>query len=275
MPPSTLEQFIRFGTDAAGIERILRMVQAVITVILSQPFLTNNFELLVAHGYKCIWEGLRVPEAGALVKTDIPDASALVKLETQQQPKPPAETWLDLFARTFNGMYLLLEALTLLDTTGVPLWGPHLSRTLHVEGQRFWLLALACGLAAGLTRTVKLLAYAPVPPTGEGYGTGEKRDEKKEKAVGAMADWERERERLRRLMWPRREQRRLWRANVKGKLNGLVRRCVADFLDMAAPARVVGWLDVDGGTVAMVQIVTTYLTGREIWERCGRDLAKM
>lgn len=182
---------------------------------------------------------------------------------------PPAEAWLDIFGRTFNGMYLLLESLCLVDALQVPgfsLWGPQWASILFVEGQRFWLFALGCGVASGMIKFVKLLAYAPVPPTGEGYGTGEKRDESE------MADWEKERERLRKIMWVRKEQRKLWKSNIKVKSKGLVRKGVADLLDMAMPGTIVGWWKADQGTLGVILIVTTYLTGWEVWERCGREV---
>lgn len=182
---------------------------------------------------------------------------------------PPAEAWLDIFGRTFNGMYLLLESVCLVDALQVPgfsLWGPQWFPVLFVEGQRFWFLGLGCAVASGLVKMVKLLAYAPVPPTGEGYGTGEKRDESE------MADWEKERERLRKVMWVRKEQRKLWRSNIKTKSKGLVRKCVADLLDMVMPGSIVGWWKVDQGTLGVILIITTYLTGWEVWERCGREV---
>ncbi|KKY35171.1 putative AoPex11B [Diaporthe ampelina] len=182
---------------------------------------------------------------------------------------PPAEAWLDIFGRTFNGMYLLLESLCLVDALQVPtfsLWGPEWFSILFVEGQRFWFFGLGCGVASGMVKIVKLLAYAPVPPTGEGYGTGEKRDESE------MADWEKERERLRKIMWARKEQRKLWKSNIKTKSKGLARKCMADLLDMVMPGSVVGWWKVDQGTLGFILIITTYLTGWEVWERCGREL---
>lgn len=187
----------------------------------------------------------------------------------RRKPGPPAEAWLDIFGRTFNGMYLLLETLCLVDALQVPgfsLWGSRWAPALFVEGQRFWLFGLGCGVASGLVKIVKLLAYAPVPPTGEGYGTGENRDESE------MADWEKERERLRRIMWVRKEQRKLWKSNIKTKSKGLVRKCVADLLDMVMPGSVVGWWKVDQGTLGVILIITTYLTGCEVWERCGREI---
>lgn len=232
------------------------------------------------------------PAAATSKSTTTPPASkAGPSPDANHHQQPTAEAWLAIFARAFNGMYLLLEALTLVDALGFPLWGPRWAATLHVEGQRFWLFALACGAAGGMAATARLLCCAPPLPAVPGDwgcyggrgGGGEEEEVSKDVAaaaggggaVAAMADWEVERERLRRVMWPRREQRRIWRAEIKGKWWGLVRRCVADFLDMAAPGSVVGWVRIDPGTVGAVQVVTTYLTGMEIWERCGRDLAKV
>ncbi|KAI3401516.1 hypothetical protein diail_10950 [Diaporthe ilicicola] len=370
MAPSTLEQFIRFGTDAgepppfafdliiqdiyglcalsSAIERMLRMAQSIIMVVISHPLLLDGFTQLVMLGNQHVWTDQRA--TGVVVLNDLKGHLALArrffrmfrflesfnaahKLYTSlysQQPTPapaessaktaqsaptvsdgqggekqadpaaqpaqpaqtpaapspaphqhhpncrhrpkagpPAEAWLDIFGRTFNGMYLLLETLCLVDALQVPafsLWGPRWFSVLFVEGQRFWFFGLLCGVASGLVKFVKLLAYAPVPPTGEGYGTGEKRDDSE------MADWEKERERLRKIMWVRKEQRKLWKSNIRTQSKGLVRKCVADLLDMVVPGSIVGWWKVDQGTAGVILIITTYLTGWEMWERCGREV---
>ncbi|KAG6363836.1 hypothetical protein INS49_008939 [Diaporthe citri] len=334
MAPSTLEQFIRFGTDAAALERMLRMIQSIVMVVISYPLLLDGFTDLVMLGNQHVWTDPRAtgvvvlndlkghlglarrffrmfrflesfyaaqqlytslysqpptptPAAATSIPSETPAAVSDAKDGTKQanqaaQPAqtpaptqaphsgPPAEAWLDIFGRTFNGMYLLLESLCLVDALQVPgfsLWGAQWFSVLFVEGQRFWFFGLACGVASGLVKIVKLLAYAPVPPTGEGYGTGEKRD------GSEMADWEKERERLRKIMWVRKEQRKLWKSNIKTKSKGLVRKCAADLLDMVMPGSVVGWWKVDQGTLGVILIITTYLTGCEVWERCGREIA--
>lgn len=300
------------------------MVQAILMVIISQPFLTHNLGMLVALGNEHIWEEPRAFNTGALsdLRAQVALARRFLRMfrflecfqtahrlyaslysqppsppaapppgptrgeekgpgpatgaqgRRRRRARPPAEAWLDLSARTFNGMYLLLEALTLADALGLPLLGRRWSGALHVEGQRFWFLALACGAAGGAAKLATLLLYAPAPPArgeGEGaYGTGEEYW----RAEAAMADWERERERLRRIMWPRRDRARLWRANVRARWWGLARRCVADLLDLAAPGDVVGWFRFAPGTLGALQVVTTYLTGMEVWERCGREVAE-
>lgn len=184
-------------------------------------------------------------------------------------PKPssaiPTEAWLDIFSRTFNGMYLLLEALTFIDALSLPglsIFGSHWFPILHVEAQRFWLFALVCGILSGLLKLVKLVAYGPVPQTGEGYGLGGVKDEKE------MADWERQRERMRKMVWARKERMRRWKLEIRTRGYRLARRCVADVLDLVVPGTVVGWVRVAPGTVGACMVVSTWLTGLEIWERC-------
>lgn len=300
----------------AGIERVLRMVQAVLMVILSQPLLTGGFFKLVDLGNQHVWTEPRVASVAAL--TDLRNQVALIRrffrmfrfLESfhgayviytsfyapPHPPSPvtdqnqqategsknptkasarngnaPTEAWLDIFSRTFNGMYLFLEALTLIDALRLPgfsLFGAYWSTRMHIEGQRFWLFSLVCGFASGLVKIIKLLAYAPVPQTGEGYGTGEKN------ATEGMADWERERDRLRRVVAARKESRQAWKMQLKTTGRGLMRRCVADLLDIVVPGSVVGWVNIQPGTVGVVMVVTTWLTAMGIWERCGQEIGK-
>jgi hypothetical protein len=187
------------------------------------------------------------------------------RFQTRNGEKP-AEVWLDICGRTFNGMYLILETSTLLDALGVEglaPWGSVLERQLNVEGQRFWFFALVCGVLSALVRLVKLMAYAPVPETGEGFGDGrpgvsgaadgeaknlasqmggktvniadaqnEKVAPRKDQNEAQSSGWEQERDRLRRVVQSRREQRKRWRLNVKRQSRGILRRLLADIMDL-------------------------------------------
>ncbi|KAF3761604.1 hypothetical protein M406DRAFT_323933 [Cryphonectria parasitica EP155] len=184
----------------------------------------------------------------------------------QDPNKIPVEAWLDIFSRTFNGMYLLLETLTLVDALELPglrLWGLHWTTVLHVEGQRFWFFSLLCGLTAGLVKVVKLVAYGPVPQTGEEYWAWERKPE------AEMEEWEKMREKMRRFVHRRREGRKAWKREIRTRGFRIARRCVADLLDLALPGSVVGWVRVQPGTMGLAMVVSTWLTGLEIWERCG------
>lgn len=162
------------------------------------------------------------------------------------------ETWLEISARSFNGMYLLLETLHFpeaLAVEGLSVWGPQRAGVLHVEGQRFWFLALACAVAVGGLKLRRL--------GGEGGGVvvdgkGERKEEGEEK--------EKERERERETEKRRDQSQRV------------LRRMIADVLDLAVPGAVVGWVPASPGTVGILMLVSTWLTGLEVWERCGREI---
>ncbi|KAI1742950.1 NADH-ubiquinone oxidoreductase [Xylaria scruposa] len=167
--------------------------------------------------------------------------------------------WLDVFGRTFNGMYLLLEASTIVDVQGIPgfaIWGPELERAVAVEGQRFWLFSLVCGVLAGLSRISDAVASASedVPAEGEKKKEGTT-DEKASSTTQEQVDHlARSRE-------------------VRAKISTLSRRVVSDALDITLPGSVVGWVPVSTGTVGIAMFVTTVLTSMDIWDRCGREVA--
>ena len=205
----------------------------------------------------------------------------------------PAEIWLDILGRSFNGMYLLLETSTLLDVMAVPgfsLLGAELLPRVNIEAQRFWFLALVCGVAGSLVRLVKMFVYAGVPESGEGFGDGSRAAAKKEppaddaapgaeEKTGGVGEedgpeaWLKERERMRQALRARRELRRKLIARIKTRLILLLRRLVADACDLPVPGSVIGWIPADPGMVGCFMVVSTYLTGLDAWERCGREVA--
>lgn len=72
------------------------------------------------------------------------------------------------------------------------------------------------------------------------------------------------------------EEKRKKRLEVERKrreqLRRIVRRIVADALDIAVPGAVVGWVPLEPGTVGLMMLGSTWLTGLEVWERCGGEL---
>ncbi|KAK1766980.1 putative ex11b-like protein [Phialemonium atrogriseum] len=320
---SGLEQFIRFGTDAAGLERFLRLIQAILQVTL---FYRLPFNALVSaiHLWQAPQSAVAVADTAfiATVLTGLrsrvalgrrffrmfrfvesfhaahrlwgslsPSPSSSSKASSSSWSPGRAETYLDVAGRTFNGMYLLLETALLPDALGVEGLRPWGARgpMLAVEAQRFWFLSLACGALAGALRLLELWALAPVPETGGGYGDGSgdgsgggTGEEEEEKAVAAEKRTEekgvetsvlrqqqaRERER-------RNEQREGRRRETVARSRALVRRLVADVLDLALPGSVVGYVKVDEGSVGLAMLGSTVLTGLEVWERCGREADAM
>jgi hypothetical protein len=41
----------------------------------------------------------------------------------------------------------------------------------------------------------------------------------------------------------------------------------------AVPGVVIGWIPMSPGAVGLLMLGSTYLTGKEVWERCGKELA--
>ncbi|KAI1867312.1 hypothetical protein JX265_000851 [Neoarthrinium moseri] len=299
------EQFIRFTTDSVGLERTFRLLQATVQIIASYPavlglllsllgFITGSSSAAVSHAQTnvillALRQRLGLARRFFRLFRFLDAFHAAHKLyaglsATGAAPAP-AEAWLDVLGRTFNGMYLLLEASTIVDALqieGLRVWAPDWERAITVEAQRFWLLALVCGVLAGLLRMVKVLAYTPVPATGDGFAHGAKegKDDAGEKdKVGpgdgdeGEFDMQKEQQRLRAIVKERRKGRVLWRREVRAKLRGLGRAVTANALDIVLPGSVVGWVQADPGTVGLAMFVTSILTGMDAWERCGREVA--
>lgn len=225
------------------------------------------------------------------ISGDPPTASPAQPGEKQKLPSRRrgaaavhVEQWLDVLARSFNGMYLLLEASVLADALGIEgfaPWGPIAAALVSREAQRFWLFALLCGLLSGVLRIFAVFAHTAVsepvrpPPStgqedagnGEGQGEGEGEREK--------WDLKAEQARLREVVKRRRMAQRVWRREVLDKVRRLARGVLANALDIALPGTAVGWLDFAPGTVAVAMFATSVLTGLDVWERCGREVAAL
>ncbi|OLN85210.1 hypothetical protein CCHL11_04320 [Colletotrichum chlorophyti] len=302
------DQFVAFGSDSAGLERILRGLQALTAIFTAYPSLLSLF---LQTPNPAILEALD-PLKGYLNLTRrsirlfwfLNSFGSSFNLYTSISPQTALpghkshaaglETWLDILKFTLLGLYGGLETVTLPDLMSIPqlaFFGPERTAALNIEAQRFWLLALACGVLANLTRMLKAFAYAPVPQDGHGYGTGEKpaaaqvkdAEEEKKKTKKDVAeetehgeeklDWEAERARLRAIVVKRREDRKRWRGEIARKIKTLGRKVISDSLDCLIPGMVLGWVNVQPGTVGVAMLITTVLTGRDIWERCGAEVA--
>ncbi|KAI0164079.1 hypothetical protein GGR57DRAFT_274248 [Xylariaceae sp. FL1272] len=181
--------------------------------------------------------------------------------------------YLDILSKSFNGMYLLLEASIFLDVQQIPglaVFEKETSAKIAVEAQRFWLFALACGAAAGLVRIVGVVFTTALPAVGDGAETRHEGLDEKEKD-GAW-DVGKEQARLKAIVTNRRLARKAWRKQVIAETHKLGRGVLANCLDILLPGSVVGWVNVDPGVVGLAMLGSTILTGRECWERCGREV---
>ncbi|KAL2119680.1 hypothetical protein VTJ04DRAFT_6641 [Mycothermus thermophilus] len=308
-PPQSVgfwEQFIKFGTDAYGLERLLRLLQALSTLLLlSSPvrFLfvavtTNLLSLTTIITTTTTTSTSKPPAAPPSLETlttllpTIRTRLGAVRqalrffrfletfaaawevwtvLTSPPSPSPPgsgpgngqggrgrtklqtAQLWADLFAKLFTGMYLLLESAVFVEVVlDVPpafgVWGSQDGvREVVLQGQRFWFLGLVGGVVSG---GLKVLSLGGGRQEG-GKGKGEKEKEKGDKKVGGVGQVKKK------------------DGNGRGKI---VRRMVADVLDLGLPGSAVGWVPLGQEAVAWLMVGSTVLTGLEVWERCGREL---
>ncbi|KAL2266169.1 hypothetical protein VTJ83DRAFT_5521 [Remersonia thermophila] len=279
-PASFLEQFIKFGTDAYGLERILRFFQSIAALLLfSAPFRTVSSLLLLplvnpwalssfsSAPLKPPASPLLDPAAAAVLHplrsrlTSLRQAlrlfrflesfsaawevwNALGRDSDRRSRRETAQLWADLGAKMFMGIYLLLESAVFVEVVlGVPfevgVWGSR-ERVgeLVMDGQRFWFGGLVCGVVVGILKLC------------QGGAEKEEKEEKKKKGEKDAATVKRD-----------------------GGRKTIVRRLAADAMDLALPGSAVGWLPLGPETVAWLMLGSTILTGMEIWERCGREVA--
>jgi len=205
-------------------------------------------------------------------------------------------------------MYLLLEATTLMDAQNIPglsPWGKDLEKAVNIEGQRFWLFSLVCSALAGIVKIGKVVALTPLPApssssspsaAGTGSGTGdvgvdaplpsdpetEKEKTRESEEVDGNEneneneekfDLKKEQARLRAIVQDQRSRRRAWIKEVRSQVSVLARRVLSDALDTLIPGSIVGWIPAGSGPVGLAMFVTTVLTSKDIWDRCGREVA--
>ncbi|KAK4127281.1 hypothetical protein N657DRAFT_566720 [Parathielavia appendiculata] len=237
---STFEQFVRFGTDAYGLERLLRGLQSLTAIILFFPGLRHLLLFVslspatLAHLRKRL-SALRQPFRLFRFLDSFSCAWSIFSSPLPSNTRPEVlglvERWMDFGSKAFTSIYLLLESLTFVDVAvdipGLGLLGSQEQvRAVVLDGQRFWFLGLVCGILCALAKLGK----------GEGRA-GEKRN------------------------GDRRRRQKVWR------------RLAADVMDLAVPGSVVGWVPLSPGKVGLLMLGSTILTGMEVWERCGREVA--
>ncbi|AEO58939.1 hypothetical protein MYCTH_2306713 [Thermothelomyces thermophilus ATCC 42464] len=316
---TVFEQFVRFGTDAYGIERLLRLLQALTTILLHFPTLSYWFLVFLAP-FSSLPATLKTspttisPTTLTLLRKRLASLRQAVRLfrfldsfaaawsvlsSLQEQPPPQAqsqpqarhdekegrqggptkrtpatpgpaagvvvavvvEKWLDFGSKSFTGMYLLLESAVfveaVLDVPGLRVWdSPEAVVRLVLDGQRFWFAGLVCGILAAAVRLARSGGGAR---GGTGQVGGGKDGDSKDGGEENDDEEEEEEEEVR-------EERKAARRKV-------VRRLAADIMDLAVPGSVVGWVPLAPGYVAVLMFGSTILTGMEVWERCGRELA--
>jgi hypothetical protein len=165
---------------------------------------------------------------------------------------------LDGLASTFNGMYLLLEAAAIVDALGIQgltVLGAELAFATKIEAQRCWFLALVFGALSCVLKLSK--AQSAV--------VGKQVSEKTVDAKDDAAKGEKRRVAEGKTPTPKTTSQQL----------RLSRKLTTCLLDLPLPGSIVGWIPASPGTLGLLMLTTSVLSGVDVWERCGREVGKI
>ncbi|CAH0015072.1 unnamed protein product [Clonostachys rhizophaga] len=283
---SSYEHFVAFGVDNGGLERLLRLFQSFFMILTSYPVLIA--QLMPTHpvSVHMATETCLKQLQGTLNVTrrtfrlfrflETFNASyALYLTETKT-----IETWLDVASKSALATFGMLESVTLPDLLGVDhleFFGPAQTTKINVDAQIFWFIGLYTSAISTAIKLVRILAYSPVPQTGEGFGTGKDSKEKSggsEKEESKEEKIENEKKLLKEAAEKRKEERKEWAKKVSKETSLLGQKFLADVLDLIIPASVMGWVQVHTGIIGIAMFTTSVLTGLDAWRRVGRDLER-
>ena len=164
---------------------------------------------------------------------------------------------LDGLASTFDGLYLLLEAATLVDTLGVEgltLMDKELQLATKIESQRCWFLALSFGALSCILRLYDMQNAAPARPTPAKTATTNATASENEKAET--------------------ELKKTQAAKMTAQRLQVSKKLMVCLLDLSLPGSIIGWIPASPSTVALLMLTTSVLTGWDVWERCGREVGR-
>lgn len=324
MPASVSEQLIIFGTNncqsqlddlipsqflighafrvdqfadvllPAGLERLLRFIQALLQILTSYPVIIVLLEssALPIH---------LAPEISLYqLQHSINLTRRLLRFFRFLEAFSSAwqiylsdihgvEMWLDMLCKSTLGMFGMLESATLLDLLQLDqleIFGAEQTAFLNYQAQFFWLIALYASMLSCSIRLLHTFAYKGNSKIGRGFSrdNGDVQGAVQDASEGVSTA-----QSLRELASNEDSAGRITtgstdtfsknRSQIKAQMNAesekaktLVTKLVADSLDLMLPASAVGWVQADRGLVGIAMLCSTVITTREIWLRCGRDI---
>ncbi|KAH7151718.1 peroxisomal biogenesis factor 11 [Dactylonectria estremocensis] len=260
------EQFVAFGTDLGGLERLLRLFQATCSLLIAYPLLLAT-----------VW-----PNASQAVQTTKTLGLATMRgqlnvsrrfirlfrfLDTLQSgwtlyvaEDKSLEVWLGIISKTSLGLFGMTETLTLVDLLGIPglqVFGPLRSKEIDAQSQYLWFGGLAASVLISLIKLNRLNASGPVQdPT---KTTVSEKGATKEASEKSATEAEKEKQRLQ---------------EISAKKAVLIRGLVSDSIDILLPGSAIGLVKITSGQVSAAMFFTTLTTGWAAWDRVGEKLQK-
>ncbi|KAL6886718.1 peroxisomal biogenesis factor 11 [Trichoderma longibrachiatum] len=289
---SLLRQFIVFGTDSAGLERSLRFLQALVTLIATYP------TAQVAALLRLTSISANVPPQASFLQlsSKINLTRRLLRLfRFLEQFKLgwdfyaygvlDFDTWLDVVGKTCLGIFGMLESVTLLDLLEIDqleIFGAEQTASLNYQAQYFWLIGLCISLFRSGTRLLHLLGNRKTKSSPsssrkvgkkEGSQTeGEHQDGREVSSKNGVVTAAKEPDEVHEKGSPRRMEADGGPTASGDTISSLLVKILADALDLLLPATAVGLVQLDSAAIATAMIISTVITANDVWVRCGKGI---
>lgn len=266
----------------AGIERSLRFLQALVSLIATYP--TSQIAALL------YLTSINVPPPASFLqlRAKINLTRRLLRLfrfleqfrlgwDFYSSGILDFDTLLDVLGKTCMGVFGMLESVTLLDLLEIDqfvIFGAEQTASLNYQAQHFWLVALCISLFRSSTRLLRFLGKQVASNTSSNHDTREKGSQKESEHQNGDESAPRE---------PGGNQHKGSEHQIEARnaatesgeaVSPLIMKLVADAMDLLLPATAVGLVEVHSAVIAMAMIISTGITAKDVWARCGKEMRR-
>ncbi|OXV09476.1 hypothetical protein Egran_02763 [Elaphomyces granulatus] len=235
---SFLKQLTNFTNTNAGIEKILRLLQALAQIFASLAIESSPIALQSSIARTQLATGRRylrffkfIEHFDRAFTLLAPPLNASGAGSTATTNKSVIFTSIEFGKWSCLGLYFLLEDLTIMDAMGI--WGTTWGRDILIEANRFWFYSLILSLCCSLW-TLSPRSNISNRRSSSDHSTTEKTqqpDEKEKQPSSAP----------------------------------VVKQIVVDSFDLLIPGAFVGWIAASPVQVGLATIISTVVTSRDIW----------
>ncbi|KAH0491478.1 hypothetical protein TgHK011_002908 [Trichoderma gracile] len=282
---ASLRHFIVFGTDSAGLERSLRFLQALVTLIATYP----TAQLAALLRLTSISANVPPPASFLQLSSKVNLTRRLLRLfrfleqfklgwDFYASGVLDLDTWLDVVGKTCLGIFGMLESVTLLDLLEIDqleVFGAEQTASLNYQAQYFWLIGLCISLFRSGTRLLHLLGNRTLsssPSSSRNVGEKESSQTQREHENGGEVSSKQDVVAAQRA--PDNIQEKVSEPATKSgdTVSSLLVKVLADALDLLLPATAVGLVQLDSAAIATAMIISTIITANDVWVRCGKEM---
>ncbi|KAI5310170.1 hypothetical protein KEM55_000917 [Ascosphaera atra] len=251
-PTSTFEKSVIYVQSGLGLENFLRFVQSICHVVAelqdspasAKPWCTAVFQLSLSRRFfryfdfvPCLQRGVRILSGS---EESLAGAGFVLSLA-------------EALKSGFLGIYLSLEALTILDAMEVWPGSPWVEKVL-LECYKFWFYGMACSIGS---LVLQMVFYPSVSPEEDGAKDKEKPVQEKD-ATDVRS---------------KKATPKEVTAFQRPSRGSLMHDLIVVGCDILIPGRHLGWINVNSLTVGSMMLVSTLLDGRKRWPVVQRAAA--